>query len=107
MGIYSKHLEEKEVHTHLYSIASSSFIVLAGILASKGLTWLYRIVAARHFGAEAYGLFILSMMIARVFIVLSTDGFTEGVGRFIPFYTAQRKEQDANFYIEYLYLIIY
>ena len=53
-----------EFDSNLKLIAKSSVIVFAGIFLSKIFTYLYRIIIAREFGPEAYGLFSLALVIS-------------------------------------------
>ncbi len=91
--------QDKRVKENLRLIAKSSIIVFFGILLSKILTYLYRIIVARHFGPEVYGIFALAVMISGWFIALSTAGLTEGMGRFLPLYQSKNKRE----YIKYLF----
>src|SRR3989344_3674715 len=49
--------QKKNISRDLVLIAQSSIIVFMGIGASKLLTYIYRIIIARSFGPESYGLF--------------------------------------------------
>src|SRR3989344_405122 len=74
-------------------IVKSSFIVLFGVIISKILIYIYRIIIARYYGPEEYGLFSLSVAIAGVFIAIFGLGLNEGLLRFIPIF---RGENELN-----------
>jgi O-antigen/teichoic acid export membrane protein len=54
--------ENKKLNSSLRSIARSSVIVFIGIIISKILTYVYKIIIAREFGPKVYGLFSLAIM---------------------------------------------
>ena len=90
--------EENQIDQNLKLIAKTSVIVFIGIFLSKVLTYLYRIIIARYFGPEVYGLFTLSLTITTFFITISAFGFCDGLTRFIP----QLRAKDKNNEISYL-----
>ncbi len=61
-----------EINTGLKMLAKSSMIVLIGIFLSKLFTYIYRIVIARYFGPEVYGVFSLALIILGFFIAFSS-----------------------------------
>ena len=64
---------ETEINSGLKLIAKSSAIMFIGIFLSKVLTYLYRIIIARNYSPEIYGLFSLSIMIAGWFVVFKRE----------------------------------
>ena len=52
----------------LVLLVKSSFVVFVGLFFSKICTYGYRIVVARYYGPEVYGLFALSLMVIGWFI---------------------------------------
>ena len=58
-----KNASEDKVHNSLGMLAKSSLIVLFGLFISKVFAYIYRIIIARQFGAEEYGLFSLAIVI--------------------------------------------
>ena len=59
----------KGLDKSLKLLVKTSVIVFIGIALSKILTYGYRVIIARHYGPEVYGLFSLSLMIVGWFIV--------------------------------------
>jgi O-antigen/teichoic acid export membrane protein len=86
-----------EFDKSLKLLAKSSVIVFIGVVLSKILTYVYRIVIARQFGPEVYGLFSLAIMITGWFILLSTLGLGEGVLRFISRYRGKGDKDKIGF----------
>ncbi len=80
-------------------IARSSIIVFIGIVFSKILSYIYRIIIARYFGPEIYGLFSISIVIVAIFVTFFSMGLVDGILRFISFYRG-RNENDK---IKYLF----
>lgn len=72
-------------------IAKSSVIVFIGVILSKIFTYLYRIIIARQFGPEVYGLFSLAIMLSSWFIVASSLGLGRGLLRYIAIYRSKKE----------------
>ncbi|PIN90896.1 hypothetical protein COU60_00950 [Candidatus Pacearchaeota archaeon CG10_big_fil_rev_8_21_14_0_10_34_76] len=89
--------ENRETNIALRFIAKSSFIVFIGIILSKVLTYAYRIVVARYFGPEVYGLLALALMVVGWFGAFSSLGLPQGLLRFIPLYRGQKEDKKINF----------
>lgn len=90
---------EKEIHNSLSIIAKSSLIVLIFLFISKVLTYVYRIIIARHYGPEIYGNFSLALMIFGFFVAVSSLGLIDGLSRFVPLFRG--KNQQKNILIIY------
>jgi O-antigen/teichoic acid export membrane protein len=89
--------EKGEVTHSLNALAKTSLIVLIGLGLSKVFTYLYRIIAARMYGPDAYGHFALATIIAGFFIAAATLGFSEGILRYVAIYRGQKKIAKANY----------
>ena len=90
----SKKNEKTLLESSLKVLAKTSMVVFIGVLLSKVFTYAYRILIARYFGPEEYGLFSLAFMILGFFTALSSLGLIEGVLRYLPIYRG--KEQKAR-----------
>lgn len=86
-----------EVDHSLRLLAKSSIIVFIGLIVSKISTYLYRIIIARGFGPETYGVFSLSIMIVGWFVLFSNLGLAEGIVRYIPYYVGKKKINNARY----------
>ncbi len=91
--------KKEEVNHGLKLIVKSSVIVFAALILSKIFGYIYRIIIARHFGPEVYGVFSLSMAIVGLLVIFSLMGFSEGIVRQISFY---RGKNEIN-KIRYIY----
>ncbi len=80
-----------ELDSSLKLIAKTSMIVFIGIILSKILTYIYRIIIARHFGPEVYGLFSLGLMILSLTVIFSKLGLPQGNLRYISFYRGKKQ----------------
>jgi O-antigen/teichoic acid export membrane protein len=78
-------------------IAKSSVIVFTAIVLSKILTYVYRVIIARNFGPEVYGLFSLAIMVLGWFVVFSRLGLPEGLLRYIPFYRGKKQKDKIKY----------
>jgi O-antigen/teichoic acid export membrane protein len=88
--------DEMELSKGLRVIAKSSLIVFIGVLLSKVFMYLYRVIIARYFGPEVYGLFSISLMILTIFVVTSLLGLSEGLLRFIPIYRGKKEKNKIS-----------
>ncbi|MBT4242085.1 flippase [archaeon] len=89
--------EQKKLNNSLRIVAKSSFIVLIGLIFSKIMTYVYRIIIARELGPEVYGLFSLALMISTLFIALASLGLPEGLLRYISFYRGEKEKGKSQY----------
>jgi O-antigen/teichoic acid export membrane protein len=90
-------MEQDSLNFNLKLLAKSSFIVFIGLFLSKVFTYLYRIIMARYFGPEIYGVFSLAIMIFGIFVSFSLLGLSEGLSRYIPFYRGKNKKKEISY----------
>lgn len=97
---------EKKIDQSLNLVVKSSVIVLIGVLVSKLSIYAYRVIIARSFGPEVYGLFSLAIMISSWFVVVSTLGLNQGLLRYIPFYRAKDEIEKIRYIIRFNFYTI-
>ncbi len=97
--------QKNELDNHLKLLAKSSFFVLMSLIFSKIFMYFYRILIARTYGPEVYGLFSLCLIILGVSGSISTIGLSTGIKRFIPFYNG-KKESHKSRYVLNISLIL-
>jgi O-antigen/teichoic acid export membrane protein len=102
----SEKKNEAEINTGLKFIAKSSIIVFVGVFLSKFITYIYRIVIARYFDPEVYGLYSLASIVLNLFVVVSSIGLIKGLERFVPFYRGQKKIDKIKYLIKTLKIIL-
>lgn len=83
---------QKKLDKSLKLIVKSSVIVFVGLILAKIFTYLYRIIIARFFGPEVYGVFSLAIMVLGLFVALSSLGLFHGILRYISFYRAKNEK---------------
>lgn len=93
-------MAEKELNNNLTLLAKSSLIVWVGLVLSKILTYLYRIVIARYYGPEVYGLFSLALTILLFFVFFSSLGLAEGLIRYVSFYRGKKEYKKIKYMIK-------
>ncbi len=91
--------EKDKLNSSLRLIAKSSFIALIFILFSKVLTYIYRIIIARQFGPEDYGLFSLAVMTVGWFVAVFSFGLVEGIVRYISLYRGKEEINKISYVI--------
>jgi len=89
-------MENESFDRSLRLIAKSGFIVFTGLFVSKIIAYIYRIIIARHFGPEIYGMFSIGLMLIGWFYVFSMFGLSEGILRFIPQFRVKKKKNKIN-----------
>ena len=92
--------DQAEISKELSLLAKASMIVFIGIFLSKILTYAYKIIIARYYGPEVYGLFSLSLMVFGLFVAFASLGFADGLLRFIPLYRAKKDSKRISFLIK-------
>ncbi|MFC1685690.1 flippase [Nanoarchaeota archaeon] len=97
--------QKEGLHLNLKLLVKTSGIVFLSLVLSKIIGYLYRVIIARYFGPEVYGLFSIALMISGWFIAVAALGLSEGLARFIPIYRAKGKSNKVT-YIFNLSLII-
>lgn len=75
----------KESDDRLKKIAKGAGIFLIGLIISKALAYIYRLIIAR-IGVEQYGLLSIALAVFGIFVTISLFGLGEGVVRFVSFY---------------------
>ncbi len=109
-------LENKNIKLDksLKLIAKSSFIVFIGLILSKALAWVYRLIIARFpevsnstatFGTETYGLFSLSVLIINFIAALFSLGIAGGVLRYVSLYRGEKNFKKINYIVRFSLLI--
>jgi O-antigen/teichoic acid export membrane protein len=100
MGKKVQEFSERDVtdmNRGLYFLAKSSIIIFFGMFLSKLFTYFYKIIIARNYGPEGYGLFSLTLVVVGLAVSISSLGFNEGLSRFIPIFRARREGSKAAF----------
>ncbi len=87
--------EENKLVKDLNLIVKSSVFVLIASLASKIFVYLYRVIIARYYGPDVFGLFSLAVMISSLIIVTSSLGLCDGLLRYLSFYQTKKQKQTS------------
>ena len=96
----------ENIDKDLKLIVKSSIIVFFGLFLSKVLTYIYRIVIARSFGPEIYGIFSLASIVLGWFVAFSSFGLTQGILRFIPAYRGKKEYNKISFIFKLSLIIL-
>jgi len=95
----------QKLNSSLKFLAKSSLVVLVGIFLSKIFNYLYRIIIARYFGPEVYGIFSLAFIILGLFVSVSSLGLSDGLLRFVSFYRGKKRNYNISFIVKLSLLI--
>ncbi len=77
---------DEDVNNSLTILVKGSVIIFIGIFLSKFLTYVYKVIIARNFGPESYGLFSLALIIVTLFSTVASLGLSEGILRYASLY---------------------
>ena len=97
---------DEGINKGLKLIAKSSVVVFIGIFLSKILFYLYRIIIAKHYGPEIYGLFALSIMLICWFRVVSDLGIKQGLLRHISLFRGKKEKEKIKSLIKISFFIL-
>ncbi|RLG14989.1 MAG: hypothetical protein DRN66_00505 [Candidatus Nanohalarchaeota archaeon] len=78
------------------TIAKGAMFVFAGMVISKPITYLWRVLIARYIGQEAYGILSIALALLGIATVFAVLGFGGGLVRYTSFYFARKKYADAK-----------
>ena len=92
---------QKEVNTSLKLIAKTATILLVCLIAGKLLVYVYRVIIARYFGAETYGLYSLAIMITAWFSLIASLGFSEGMTRYLPLLRGKKETENVKYIFKF------
>ncbi len=98
--------EEETVNRGLKLIAKSSVVVFIGMVLSKIFVYLYRIIIARNFGPEVYGLFALSIMLLGWFRLISGLGIKQGLLRHISLLRGKKEKEKIQSLLKISFFIL-
>ena len=93
--------KESNFNKSLKILVKSSAWVFVGIILSKILGYVYRIIVARYYGPEVYGLLILSLTIIGWFALFSLLGFDVGVLRYFSLYSTKKKDNKISYIMKF------
>jgi len=94
----------KELDKSIKKIAKGGGIIFIGIIISKILSYIYRIIVAR-IGVEEYGLFSIGLAVTGFLAMISTLGMGEGVVRYVSYYIGKKQEYKARNIIKYALIL--
>lgn len=99
--------KDNNINYSLKRIFTSSLIVFVGVFLSKILTYLYRILIARFYGPEIYGLFSLAIILILSVVAFSSFGLFQGLLRFVPLYRGKKKLNNIRYILKFSLTLIF
>lgn len=91
---------KKDTGYHLRLIVKTSFFIFLSIIVSKIFSYIYKVIIARTFGPEPFGLFSLAIIISGLFITFALFGLSDGLVRFIPYYRGKKSYEKIKHIIK-------
>lgn len=91
--------QEDKIQGYLNTFVKTSLFVFFTLVLSKVLTYLYKIVIARSFGAATYGNFSLAMIITGLFVAFASLGLSDGLVRYISHYLGKKDSPRIKYFV--------
>ncbi|MBI2046951.1 flippase [Candidatus Pacearchaeota archaeon] len=85
-----------KLDSYLKLIVKTSFFVFIALMLSKIINYVYRIIVARYFGVEIYGLYSLALMILGWIVAFASFGLIDGLVRYISIYRGKNQSNKIN-----------
>ena len=98
---------KERFESSLRLIVKSSIFVLFGLILSKLFTYGNKVILAKYFGPETYGLFSLATMILLLFIYLFAFGLPEGILRFSALYKGRNQTYKTKYILKFLLIFLF
>lgn len=100
-------LEQEEIEHSLKLLFKSSIFIFVAIFISKLLTYFLRLIIARHFGPETYGLFSLGIMILTWMVSFSSLGLLGGALNFMSFYKGKNDIKRVRYILKICSIVLF
>ena len=78
---------------HLKTVAKGAGLVFFGLVFSKILTYFYRLIIARYYGPEDYGLISIGLSVIGIIVVILILGMDSGLTRYVPEFNAKNDQR--------------
>lgn len=85
----------EELDNSIKRIAKGSGIIFIGIVLSKILSYVYRVIIARM-GVQEYGLFSIGLAVTSFLAIVTSLGLSEGVVRYVSYFMGKKEESKAR-----------
>jgi O-antigen/teichoic acid export membrane protein len=92
---------QKTFDKSIKMIFKSSLVVFVGVLLSKILGYLHRIVIARYFGSSEYGTYLLAIAILAWIGLFASFGLPEGVLRYLSIFRGKSELSKARLILKF------
>lgn len=87
---------DNDLNHYLKILVKSSLFIFLATVISKLASYGYKILIARSFGAEVYGLFSLALIVISIAASIATLGLGEGLVRYISLYRGKKDLESAK-----------
>ena len=87
---------DSDLNHYLKILVKSSLFIFLATVISKLASYGYKILIARSFGAEVYGLFSLALIVISIAASIATLGLGEGLVRYISLYRGKKDLESAK-----------
>lgn len=99
-------MQDENLNHLLKTFVKGSLIVFISMIFLKIATYIYKIIIARSFGQEVYGLFSLAIMVSGFVIALLSLGLQDGLLRYISFYRGKNETEKIQSILKFSLILI-
>ncbi len=92
---------------HLKSVAKGFILMLIGLVFTKAVSMLFKIVFSRYYGAHNLGLYSLGLGIFTLLTTFSIFGFNYGLSRYISLYHEKDKDKLKNIMLIFFSIAVF
>jgi O-antigen/teichoic acid export membrane protein len=78
------------------NIINSSAVIFGGMIFCYGFSFLTKIILARHFGPEAYGMLNMALAVMVISSNIATAGMNMGVARYVAVFESKNEKDNLN-----------
>ena len=84
-------MRQNRIDSAFKTIIKGSMIVLSGFILGRGLDFIFKVILARHFGPNDYGLLSMALAVLVITSNIAVLGFNQGIARFVPLFKAKKE----------------
>lgn len=94
----------KGARSHINKLVKGTGLFIVFGIYGYIITFLFKLVAARHYGPSDFGLFVLAQTIFGILALIAGLGIKESIVRYIPYYITKKKYSALKGYFYFIFI---
>lgn len=94
----------KEARSHVNKLVKGTGLFIIFGIYGYIITFLFKLILARHFGSSDFGLFVLAQTIFGIAVLIAGLGIKESITRYIPYYITKKKYATLTGYVYFIFI---